>query len=377
MRYVLTAMLMFAAPVLIANDASATPIYASDYSSLALAINQANGNPGSVIYLAPNTYTGGELPQITASMTIERNPTYASSAGAVILNTTPTNQKGILTIPDTVTGVNLTVQGLTFENAAISGNGNNAAGIRDQSQGNAFLMVSDSIFVNNQDGILTGHGGSQPEQLAVSISHSLFANNGGPDGREHGIYIFGASLNVSNSVFCGTVGGHDIKSRAAVTTVTGSTLYDGAANPNNSTCNVGSTSYAVDLPNGGQATLTGDQFIQGGATQNSAIVAYGEEGNLYSNNSLYLSNDAFVNARSRGVGILEPSNCPAPAQLSNTTFSTAPGTLFTPVSPVTCVASVTNTVDEPASGWIFVAALGALAWIFGRRIDPRKRAAIA
>lgn len=370
MRSVFAATLIFAASVLIANEASATPITANDYSSLVSAIDQANANPGSVIYLAPGTYTGGALPPITASVTLQRDPTMT---GDVILDTTPTNQKGILTVPDTVTGVNLTVQGLTFENAAISSSaGNNAAGIRDQSQGNASLTVSDSTFLNNQDGILTGHGGSNAELLSVLISNSRFINNGAPGGFEHGVYIFGSSLSVSSSMFCGTVDGHDIKSRAGTTTVTGSTLYDGAANPNNAACNVGSTSYAIDLPNGGQAKLTGDQFIQGAATQNSVIVSYGEEGNLFSTNSLIVSNDSFSNARSSGIGIREPDNCPAPVQLSNTTFSSTPGTSLTPVSPVTCVAA--TVVDEPASGWIFLAALGGFALMFGKPRGRRKLA---
>jgi len=371
MRRVFAAALMFAASLLMANEASATPLYATDYNSLVSAIDQANNSPGSVIYLAPGTYTGGALPLITASMTLQSDP---SMTGDVILDTTPSNQKGILTVPDTVTNVNLTVQGLIFENAAISsGAGGNAAGIRDQSQGNATLTVSDSTFRNNQNGILTGHGGSNAELLSVLISNSQFINNGAPGGFEHGIYIFGSSLNVSNSMFCGTVDGHDIKSRAATTTVTGSTLYDGAANPNNAACNVGSTSYAVDLPNGGQATLTGDTFVQGPATQNSAIVSYGEEGNLFSTNNFVVSNDSFSNSRSSGIAIQEPGNCPAPVQLSNTTFSTTPGTSLTPVDPPTCIASVVA-VDEPASGWIFLAALGGLALLFGRRRAPRRLA---
>jgi len=347
MRFVVGATLVFAASVLSTGGAFATPIHANDYASLVTAINEANSNPGSVIDLAPNTYSGGALPFVTASMTIERDPSAAPTAGDVILDTTPMGKKGIITVPDTATGVNLMVKGLIFENAAISkSDGQNAAGIRDQSQGDASLIVFDSTFLSNQDGILTGHGGANPEQLKVSISDSLFANNGTSSGQQHGIYIFGASLQVSNSVFCGTTVGHDIKSRAAVTTVTGSTLYDAAADPNDPVCHVGSTSYAVDLPNGGAVSLSNDQFVQGAATQNSTIVAYGEEGDLHSTNSLTVSDDSFVSSVA-GYGIWDP-NCPTPVQVTNTTFSSS----LTPVLPATCVASGPTAVDEPASAWI-------------------------
>jgi hypothetical protein len=55
------------------------------------------------------------------------------------------------------------------------------------------------------------------------------------------------SLTVSNSLFCGQLIGHDIKSRAQVTVVSGNQLYDGAANAALG-CNAASSSLAIDVP---------------------------------------------------------------------------------------------------------------------------------
>jgi hypothetical protein len=343
--------------------------YATDFGTFSNSINAANVSPDNdTIFLAPGIYTGGSLPNILADLTISLDRAHYSTAqdGSAILNTTPTGEKGILTIPGG-TGINLTVDGLTFENASISADdGGNAAGIRDQSFGGS-LIVSNSTFLNNQDGILTGSGAAvQVEALDISISNSIFANNG-RSGKEHAIYAFGQSLSVIGSTFCGTILGHDIKSRTAVTLVTNSTLYDGAAAAM-AICSTGSTSYALDLPNGGQVSVDGVQFIQGNTTDNSAIVSYGEEGLLYGSNSFKVENSTFASTVN-GTGIQELSITGAPTclikvQLPNTTFS---DTLM-PVNPADCSTTATTDppvpVDEPATLWMLLATLlgGASFW---------------
>lgn len=344
------------------SAADAAIIYATDFGQLSTAIDTANGNPGAdTIYLAPGEYSGGSLPNILDSLTLALDPASGAAPGSAILNTAPTGEKGILTIPFGVTSVNLTVNGLTFENASISASdGGNGAGIRDQSSGVSLLDISNSTFVNNQVGILTGNGTN--ELLDVSISNSLFANNGATDPFQHAVYVYGHSLTVSDSVFCGTITGHDIKSRAAITTITNSTLYDGALDPSNPICQVGSSSYALDLPNGGQVTVDGVTFVQGAATENRAIVSYGEEGLNFSDNSLVVRNSTFTSSVS-GTGIQEVAasgapTCFTPVQLSNTSFSPT----LVPVNPPNCIAEVTTPVpvDEPSPWWLLVS-VGALA----------------
>src|SRR5215471_18202892 len=97
--------------------------------------------------------------------------------------------------------------------------GGNGAGIRDQMTGNlASLVVSNSTFIGNQEGILTGYNANE----IISISNSKFINNGNPDPNyfQHALYVnYAGNLTVSNSLFCGQLIGHDIKSRALFTTI--------------------------------------------------------------------------------------------------------------------------------------------------------------
>jgi hypothetical protein len=169
----------------------------------------------------------------------------------------------------------LTVKGLTLQGAAISDAlGGNGAGIRDQSAGATTLRVENSNFLNNQDGILTGGSGNQE---TIEIIGSSFIGNGSGTGQTHALYVGDAlSLLVSNSLFCGTLEGHDIKSRAKSTTVQGSTVFDGATGAGCAAA--GSTSYAIEAPNGGVVQILDTDIIQGAATHNTTMVRYGAEG---------------------------------------------------------------------------------------------------
>jgi hypothetical protein len=355
-------------------SAQAAVIYATNFSEFSSAINAANLDPGSTIFLAPGTYTGGELPNILASLSIALDPAFGASAGSAILNTTPTGEKGLLTVPSGLSNINLSVDGLTFQNATISdADGGNAAGIRFQSAGPSSLLVTNSTFLGNQNGILTGFGAPLvDEELMVSISNSLFANNGSGSGQTHGIYIFGQSLEVTNSLFCGTNVGHDIKARTASLTVTGSSFYDGIAGPN-ALCGAGSASYSIDMPNGGQGDLDNNSFFQGAAGENFAIVSYGEEGVAFPANSLSVTDSVF-NSTINGIGIQELQNgapfCITPVQMANNSFSAT----LTPVVPANCVTAVDpdpdpdpTPVDEPSTTWLLATALlGLMTWRYQR-----------
>jgi hypothetical protein len=358
-------------------SAQAAVIYATNFSELNSAINAANLDPGSTIFLAPGTYSGGELPNILASLSIALDPAFGAPAGSAILNTTPTGEKGLLTVPSGLSDISLSVNGLTFQNATISdADGGNAAGIRFQSAGPSSLLVTNSTFLGNQNGILTGFGAPLvDEELMVSISNSLFANNGSGSGQTHGIYIFGQSIEVTNSIFCGTNVGHDIKARTASLTVTGSSFYDGIAGPD-ALCGVGSASYSIDMPNGGQGDLDNNSFFQGAAGDNFAIISYGEEGVAFPANSLSVTDSVF-NSTINGRGIQEFQNgapfCITPVQMANNSFSAT----LTPVVPANCVAAVgpdpdPTPVDEPATNWMLVTALlGLMTW----RYQTKRRVA--
>ena len=58
------------------SPAQAGIIHVSDFSGLASAINSANLDSGSTIFLAPGTYSGGELPNVLASTTFQLDPAF-------------------------------------------------------------------------------------------------------------------------------------------------------------------------------------------------------------------------------------------------------------------------------------------------------------
>jgi len=299
------------------------------YQTITAAVTAANADtdPGSYydIQVVPGTYTN-DFPHVTRPMTIEVNP--GLSGQQVVLQATVglPNEKGII-----LTDANLTVNGLTFTGASIANAlGGNGAGIRDQNANSAAkLVVQNSAFTNNQEGILTGANSDQ----VITVINSSFVNNGNPDINyfQHGLYVGAVySLTVSNSLFCGQLIGHDIKSRAQVTMVENNQLYDGEGNSALG-CAAGSTSFAVDVPNGGAATISGNQIVQGAATQNYKMVAYGEEGLTYSNNNLLVTGNSFTSIGTPNATAVYDPNC-VPAQLSNNTFSG----ITTIVNPPAC-----------------------------------------
>ena len=87
----------------------------------------------------------------------------------------------------------------------------------------------------------------------------------------------------------------------------------------------GTSSYELDLPNGGRSYVIGNVLEQGPRTENSAIVAYGEEGALNPNSELYFVNNTVVNNHSKGTFVKVGTGA-APALMQNNIFS-GPGIL--------------------------------------------------
>lgn len=314
-----------------AGNATLTVGPGGQYPTISSAAAAANADAGAsnyyIIDVMPGTYTN-DFPIVTRPMTIEADPRHGGKQ--VLLNATIPlpSKKGII-----VTTASLTVDGLTFQGASIANSdGGNGAGIRDQNTGSpASLIVKNSVFVGNQEGILTGGNPAQN----ITISDSRFINNGNPDPQyfQHALYVNHAgSLTVRNSLFCGQLIGHDIKSRALMTTVQNNRIYDGAVADPADSCRAGSTSFAIDLPNGGRATIAGNMIVQGTATQNNKMVAYGEEGLSFSDNQLLVSDNVFRNTVPNSTGVYVPPPCRVKAQLSQNTFTG----VATPVSPADC-----------------------------------------
>ena len=248
----------------------------SQYQYQTIASAVAASQNGDVILVAAGTYTNDFL-DFSDSITLK------AVGGMVIINATvpPPDAKAIIT--EGATGANVTISGFELTGAAVSAaDGSNGAGIRYQ--GGNLTLTNDYIY-NNQDGIMgnpavAGTG-------TITISNSEFANNGDGSGSTHNIYIGNvATLNITHSLITGAVVGHEIKSRALNTIITNNVIADGPT---------GTASYSIDLPNGGNATITGDVIEQGPESQNPAIIAYGEEGATNPGTSVTISSNTILN----------------------------------------------------------------------------------
>lgn len=182
---------------------------------------------------------------------------------------------------------NFTVENIDFIGARVYDK--NGAGIRFE---NGQLTVRNCLFYDNQNGILANRSANS----TIQIEDSEFGYNGSGDGLSHNIYVGQvASLTVTGSYFHHANIGHLLKSRAAKNDIRYNRITDEDG---------GRTSYELDLPNGGVSLVIGNLIQQTRATENSTIIAFGEEGYAWPNNALYLSNNTIVNDHPHGGAFL-------------------------------------------------------------------------
>lgn len=246
------------------------------FSTIASAV--AASSAGDIILIDAGTYTNDFA-------TIGHDLTLKGVGGLAKLQAiaAPPNGKAILT-----TNANVTIHHLEFTGSAVPDQ--NGAGIRYEG---GSLTISHSWFHHNQNGILAA---SAPGGL-ISIDHSEFDHNGNNDGKTHNLYVNEiARLTVTNSFFHDVSQGHQIKSRAQETIVTGSRLIDGATY---------GSSYSIDLPNGGAATITGNYIEQGPLAPNRTLIHLGGEPyGSHPDTSLTMTGNIFVNHATGGPPVL-------------------------------------------------------------------------
>ena len=132
--------------------------------------------------------------------------------------------------------------------------------------------------------------GDNPGSTIV-VRNSYFSGNGNCIAAcAHGIYVNHITLlRVENSEFSEQHEGHHIKSRAARTEIIDNSIYDGPQ---------GSSSYLVDLPNGGAALISGNKFEKGPNSQNKhvAIAILAEKDKIPNpNGQIVIENNTFSN----------------------------------------------------------------------------------
>ena len=178
-------------------------------------------------------------------------------------------------------GNNITIRNLTLTRARVPDF--NGAGIRAEG---GDLTIEHVRITNDQDGILA----NASPQATIIIRDSEFTRDGtceGGGGCAHGIYINGAKLlRIERTKIIETKQGHSIKSRAARTEVIGCTIEDGPK---------GTSSYAVDIPNGGGVVVRDTKFEKGPKSENhTAALIIGEEGINQPTKEITVTNNTFT-----------------------------------------------------------------------------------
>ncbi len=181
-----------------------------------------------------------------------------------------------------VAGANTTIRGLTFEGA--HGAEHNAAGILGLADN---LTVENSRFADNENGILAGGTAAS----RVRVSGSTFLGNGSCAGAcAHGVYAGSAIalLEISGSRFLGTQTAHSVKSRALSTIVAHNEIADGAN---------GTSSYLIDIPNGGDVLIEHNDLQKGARSSNAEVaISIGEEPRPNPRGTVIVRDNRFVSA---------------------------------------------------------------------------------
>jgi Hint domain/Right handed beta helix region len=230
-----------------------------------------DSNSGDVIDIPAGTYVE-DFPKITHSLTLQG----VGGLASLMTPGQPLNGEGIL-VQD---APSLTLDDLELSGAAVSDN--NGAGVRMETGDT--LTINDSWIHDNQDGLLVG----AIPGATITINDSEFSNNGDGSGFTHNIYVGVIGLlQVTNSYFHDALGGHEIKSRADTTIIENNRIQDQDA----------ASSYSIDLPNGGNATITGNVIEKGTNSANSSIVHFGGEITPVGPSSLDIENNTVIDNR--------------------------------------------------------------------------------
>jgi hypothetical protein len=251
---------------------------------------------GDVVEIDAGTYNGPASTWSTPNLTLRA----VGGRAHMVAPATISNGKAIWVTQ----GSNIAVENIEFSGAAVPDL--NGAGIRAEGQ---HLAICGSYFHDNQEGILGGGGN-------VLIEYTEFARNGNCDdpvgGCSHNIYIGGGNrftLRYSYSHHARI--GHLVKSRAWENYILYNRIMDEAD---------GTSSYVINLPNGGLSYVIGNLLQQGPNADNSTILIYGEEGLINPSKTLYVVNNTFVNDLGSGTFVSIAGGGTVTATLQNNLF---------------------------------------------------------
>jgi hypothetical protein len=189
------------------------------------------------------------------------------------------NLKGIFVVD----GANFTAENLEFSNAKVVDQ--NGAGIR--AEGSGTFTVRNCYFHDNEDGILG------PDSGDALIENSIFDHNGFGDGQSHNMYIgIINSFTLRYSYTHRANVGQEVKSRARTNYILYNRIMDEAD---------GTSSYSIDISQGGLTYIIGNIIEQGPNNQNDIIIGYAEENANNGVLKLYAINNTLINNYSNGI----------------------------------------------------------------------------
>ena len=203
-----------------------------------------------------------------------------------------------------IRGSDTTVENIEFSGCRVADH--NGAGIRHEGKG---LVVRHCSFHDNEDGILTG---ANPDS-DILVEFTEFAHNGAGDGYSHNLYI--GQVRSFTLQFCWShhvKTGHLVKSRAQTNFIRYNRLMDELD---------GTSSYVIDLPNGGRSFIIGNIIQHGPHAENGVAVSYAEEGAKNTVQELFVINNTYINERAASGSLLRIAGAPASARVINNIVS--------------------------------------------------------
>ncbi len=201
--------------------------------------------------------------------------TVAGLGAGATLTDKPCQGKALLV----VAGNDVVIRNMTLTRARVPDE--NGAGIRAEGVN---LSVDHVRFIDNEDGILAADAPGS----TIRVLDSVFERNGRCRRQcAHAIYAGRiALLDVERSRFVNTQEGHDIKSRALRTVLIDNDIRDGAT---------GTSSYLVEIPNGGALVMRDNVLEKGPRTSNAAAaVMLGSEANDQDSDELAFERNHFI-----------------------------------------------------------------------------------
>jgi hypothetical protein len=256
---------------------------------------------GDIIEIDASGGYNGDVCAITAS-----NLTIRGLNGRPRIDAAGANSggKGIWVIQ----GANTVIENIELSGAKVPDR--NGAAIRQEGAG---LTLRRVYFHDNENGLLTGANANSE----ILVEYSEFARNGYGDGYSHNLYIgrikkLTFRYNWSHDAKVG----HHLKTRAAENLIFTNRFDDLGG---------GTSSYNIDVPDGGRTYVIGNIIQQTSATQNSGLLAYGMESTFNPLRDLYAVNNTFVNQAASGT-FIGVRNTTVPAIIKNNVFG-GPGSV--------------------------------------------------